>query len=358
MKPVGAPWEELAAFCLRLPKVELHVHLEGTMRPATLLRLARKHGVDLPADDEIGLHRWFKFRDFPHFVEIYLLCSKCVREPEDFQLLVRDFLSEQARQSVFYSEVHFTIGTHLANGANGSEVADALAEAMDDGAREFGARMKLIPDIIRNVGAEAADATLEWALENRSRGVVALGLTGFESEPNEPFRGHFAAAAAEGLHCVAHAGEHGGPDSVRSVLEVCRAERIGHGVRAMEDSSLVAELAELRVPLEVCPTSNVCLGVSPDLTSHPFERMREGGLVVSVNSDDPPFFNTTLTDEYVRLAQTFGYRREVLVELAMDAIDQTFLEPSAKEELRARFEARIAELEVPLPADDAGPAHP
>ncbi len=345
MSQSGPEWEELAAFCLRLPKVELHVHLEGTMRPATLLRLARKHGVELPASDEVGLQRWFKFRDFPHFVEVYLLCSKCVRDPEDFQLLVRDFLAEQARQSVFYSEVHFTIGTHLANGANGSEVAGALAEAMSEGEREFGVRMQLIPDIIRNVGVEAADATLEWALENRSRGVIALGLTGFESEPNEPFRRHFVEAAEQGLHRVAHAGEHGGPESVRSVLEVCGAERIGHGVRAMEEPELVAELARLRVPLEVCPTSNVCLGVSPDLASHPFDQMRQAGLVLSVNSDDPPFFNTTLTDEYVRLAQAFSYSRETLAALALAPIDQAFLEPSERESLRSRFEERLEDLE-------------
>lgn len=352
----GPEWEDLAAFCLRLPKVELHVHLEGTMRPATLLRLARKHHVDLPADDEVGLHRWFKFRDFPHFVEIYLLCSKCVRDPEDFQLLVRDFLAEQARQSIFYSEVHFTIGTHLANGANGDEVAEALAEAMGEGEREFGVRMKLIPDIIRNVGGDAADATLEWALEHRSKGVVALGLTGFESEPNDPFREHFAEAARRGLHRVAHAGEHGGPESVRSVIEICGAERIGHGVRAMEDPALVAELARLSIPLEVCPTSNVCLGVSPDLPSHPFERMRQAGLEVSVNSDDPPFFNTTLTDEYVRLAQAFGYSEEILAKLSLNTLDQAFLEPEERELLGTRFEERLAELEAP--SDASGGAAP
>ncbi len=330
--------DSLATYLLRLPKVELHVHLEGSMRPAVLLELARRNGVDLPAGDEAGLAQWFRFRDFAHFVQVYLTCSRALRTPEDFQLLVADVLAVQAEQNVVYTEAHFTIGTHLMNGADGEELLAALMEAIREGEARHGVRLRLIPDIVRNVPA-MADATLEWALAGRDRGVVvALGLSGFEDRcSNDPFREHFAAAARAGLHRVAHAGEHAGPASIRSVLEDCLAERIGHGVRAVEDPGLVAELTGRGIPLEVCPSSNVCLGVVPDLAHHPFDRLRRAGCRVTVNSDDGPFFGTTLTDEYLRLARTFGYGPDVLAGLARAAWSAAFLPEAERRELAHFF---------------------
>lgn len=342
-------------FLLRLPKAELHVHLEGAMRPAVLLELARRNGIELPAQDEAGLKRWFRFTDFEHFVQVYLACSRALRTPEDFQLLALDFLAEQAYQNVIYTEAHFTISTHLANGANGDEVLAALAEAIAEGERRYGVTLRLIPDIVRNVGAGPADRTLAWALAGRQRGVVvALGLSGSETRfPNEPFREHFVAAKREGLHRVAHAGEHAGPESIRSALDVCSAERIGHGVRAVEDPALVEELRQSQIPLEVCPTSNLCLGVAPDLASHPFDRLYRAGLALSVNSDDPAFFNTNLTREYLKLHQTFGYTAAQLAGLSLAAVRQSFLpEPerlSLEESFRKQLDALGKELfEVPV----------
>jgi adenosine deaminase len=337
---------ELEAFCLQLPKVELHVHLEGSMQPGTLFRLARRRGVALPADSEEGLAEWFRFRDFDHFVEIYLTCSKCLRDPEDFQLLVEDFLAEQARQSVLYSEVHFTIGTHLANGVNGDEVADAMWETITEGERRFGTVMRLIPDIVRNVGPGPADQTIEWALAARQRGVVALGLSGSETFADEPYREHFRVAQAEGLNRVAHAGEHMGPESIRSAIDVCNPQRIGHGVAAAQDEELMEALAADGMPIEVCPTSNVALGVFPSIEMHPFDRMRRAGLQVSVNSDDPPFFDTTLSDEYARVASSFGYTADTLVELARQPLAHAFLDPAMREQLNAEMESRLAAMEV------------
>src|SRR5436305_7305071 len=168
----------LDRFLLRMPKVELHVHLEGAMRPAVLLELARRNGVELPARDEAGLKRWFRFSDFEHFVQVYLTCSRALRNPEDFALLASDFLAEQACQNVVYSEVHFTIGTHLGNGAKGDEVMAALAGAIAEGEKRLGVTLRLIPDVVRNVGPQVADLTLAWALAGRAHGVVALGLSG------------------------------------------------------------------------------------------------------------------------------------------------------------------------------------
>jgi aminodeoxyfutalosine deaminase len=332
----------LDRFLLRMPKVELHVHLEGAMRPSVLIELARRNGVELPAGDEAGVKRWFRFRDFEHFVDVYLTCSRSLRAPEDFKLLAGDFLAEQAMQNVIYSEVHFTISTHLANGANGGEVLDALAEAIADGERRFGVMMRLIPDVVRNVGPAVADQTLDWALAGRGRGVVALGLSGSEARfPNEPFRRHFEAARQAGLHRVAHAGEHAGPDSIRSALEVCGAERIGHGIRAVEDPALLAELRERRIPLEVCPSSNVCLGLVPDLAHHPFDQLYRGGLQLSVGSDDPAFFQTNLTREYLRLGQAFGYDADQLAGLALAGLRHSFLPEPERATLEARFHDQL-----------------
>jgi aminodeoxyfutalosine deaminase len=197
----------------------------------------------------------------------------------------------------------------------------------------------LIPDVVRNIGVGPADLTLEWALAGRVAGlVVALGLSGSEVRfPNEPFREHFSAAERGGLHRVAHAGEHAGPESIRSVLDVCGAERIGHGVRAVDDPSLMAELRAAQIPLEVCPTSNLCLGAAADLPSHPFDRLYRGGLALSVNSDDPAFFNTNLTREYLKLHQTFGYSPAELAGLSLAAIRQSFLADEEKLALDERF---------------------
>jgi adenosine deaminase len=329
--------ESLARFAAAMPKAELHVHLEGSIQPATLLRLARRHRVDLPADDEHGLRRWFRFRDFEHFVHIYLTCCRCLRDPEDFQLVLEEFLAGQQRQNVLYSEVHFTIGTHLANGVNGGEVAEALAETLDGAWKRHGVIARLIPDIVRDVGPALADQTLEWALAGRGRGVVALGLSGFESSPDEPLREHFRTARAAGLHCVAHAGEHEGPESIRSALETCDAERIGHGIRAVDDPELVADLARREIPLEICPTSNVRLGAVAEPRLHPFDDLRRAGVVVTVNADDPPLFETTITEEYVRLAEAFDYTVVDLAALSWAGLQAAFLEPSVRRALEQEF---------------------
>ena len=335
----------LASFLLRMPKAELHVHLEGSIRPSTLLTLARRHGIDLPARDEEGLARWFRFRDFEHFVQIYLTICRCLRDPEDFVELGRDILQEQARQNVLYSEVHFTVATHLGNGANGGEIRDALCETLQAGEKELGVRTRLIADMVRNVGPRQGDLTLEWALAGRGRGVVALGLTGSEALfPSEPFREHFAVAKQEGLHRVAHAGEHAGPESIRTALEVCDPERIGHGVRAVEDPGLVEELRRRGMPLEICPTSNVCLGVFPSIREHAFDPLYRAGVPVSINSDDPPIFGTTLSREYLKLHEAFGYTPEELAAFSLAALRQSFLPPAEKDALEPEFRRQFAAL--------------
>lgn len=333
-------------FIAALPKVELHVHLEGAIQPATLLRLAARRGVTLPANDEAGLREWFRFSDFEHFVQIYLTCSRCLRDPEDFQSIVEDFLAAQARQNVVYCEAYLTISTHVANGANGGEVLDAIADSISEGEARHGVRLRLIPDIVRNVGIPPANLTLEWALAGQQRGVVvALGLSGSEAlYPCEPFAEHFREAERCLLPRVAHAGEHAGPVSVRAALATCHPARIGHGVRSVEDPALLDELVARGIPLEVCPTSNLCLGVAADLQSHPLDRLLAAGVPLSINSDDPTLFATTLGDELVRLWEKLGYGPERLAGLELAALGHAFLAESEKAAWGRELRQQIAEL--------------
>ena len=320
-----------------VPKAELHVHLEGSISPQTLLQLARRHGVELPATDLDGLRQWFQFRDFEHFVDIFLTCSRCLRDAEDFLLITQDFAREQVRQGVIYTEAHFTLGTHIRNGGNASEIIDALQQGVLF-ARELGLELRFIFDIIRNI-PDMADDTLEWALKARDTGIMAaIGLSGFEDHPTQPFAGHFEEAERQGLHRTAHAGEHAGPESIEAALEYARAERIGHGIRAIDSPALVTELATQGVMLEVCPTSNVQLHAVADFADHPFRRLDEAGIQVTVNSDDPPLFNTTLLGEYRVLQDQFEYDRAGLVRIARNAFIHSFAEPELRQRLLAEFD--------------------
>jgi len=329
-------------FVAALPKAELHVHLEGSMRPHLLLDLARRRGVDLPADDEEGLGRWFQFEDFEHFIEVYLTCSRCLKEPEDFQLLLMDFARQQAAQNVVYSEVHFTISTHLANGANGDEIAHALEESIAAAEAVHGVVIRLIPDIVRNLDATAADRTIRWAVDHRSKGVVALGIAGVESSPIEPFRRHFEFARAEGLRTTAHSGEQCGPRSIRRALEVCQPERIGHGIAAVRDTALLRELAAAQIPLEVCPTSNICLGYAESPGLHPFEELRSAGVAVSISSDDPSLFGTSLIDEFCVVQEAFGYSLGQLAALARSSFEHAFLDEDSRADYLTRLDQAVA----------------
>ena len=337
-----------------MPKVELHVHLEGTFRPATLLHLAKKNGVALPADDEAGIRRWFRFPDFQQFIEIYVTCSRCLVDPEDFKLLALDFLAEQAVQNVLWSEVHFTISTHLANGGNGDEVHAALVEAMDEGRKRWGVGMALIPDVVRNydVDARRRDAALGGRPQGPGRGGDGDRRHG-EGALERALRLALRRGARRGLHTVAHAGEHGGPESIRSALEHCRAERIDHGIRAIDDPSLVAQLAERGTPLDVCPSSNVALYAVPSLEEHPLPLLREAGVALTLNSDDPPFFGTSLTREYLLLHRTWGIQLDELAALSAGALRHAFVPEAERPELERRFREELAALGVDPVSDSS-----
>jgi adenosine deaminase len=327
------------AFVRDMPKVELHVHLEGSIRPETVLKLAERHGIDLPAKDVDGLREWYTFRDFPHFVTVYVAVSKCVKTAEDVELIAREFLEGQKAQNVLHSEVTYTASTiEKYNGIPWEDQLAALRRAIQYGEEELGVSMRLILDIVRGENTpERAMQVAEWAVGARDV-VCALGLAGIErSVPAANYKAAFDYAHANGLPVLPHAGETVGPESVREVLDVCNPVRIGHGVRAIDDMKLVAELRDRQIPIEVCPTSNVCIGVYPTFESHPLPRLMDEGVIVTINSDDPPMFSTTLTDEFYKAAQTFDFSEDILWSLTLNAANAALLPDDKKRELIRRL---------------------
>ena len=335
----------LHRFVAAMPKVELHVHLEGAILPRTVLHLARRHDVRLPAADEAGLRRWFHFTDFKHFIEIYLVIQGLLRTSEDFELLTYDFGQEMKRQNIRYAEATFTPFTHIWQ--DKGLTSDDLIEGLDAGRRraaeDFDVEIAWVMDIPRNLSFAdgnysgfASDPTVEMALVWQDRGVVALGLGGNEvGAPPEPFAHAFETARAGGLHSVPHAGEMAGPESVWGAIRALGAERIGHGVRSIEDLDLVDYLIEQQIPLEVNPTSNLCLGVYPTYEAHPLRRLWDAGAYVTVNSDDPPLFNTSLNQEYRVLIDHFGFDADMLEQITLNALRASFL-PAAKKDAMER----------------------
>ena len=334
-----------------VPKAELHVHLEGSIQPATLLTLAQRNGVQLPVQNVADLQNWFTFRDFNHFIEIYFEISSCLKTTEDYESIAYEFGATMAGQNVRYAEVTFSPSTHhFSLGIPFDTFFTGLTSGRLRAQKEFGIEIRWIFDIVRDIAdvtlnRRRAEYTLSVALEGMDNGVVALGLGGAEvGHPPEQFTVWFEKAREAGLHSAPHAGETVGPDSVWGALRVLGAERLGHGVRSIEDPALVAYLADKQIPLEVCPTSNVKLGVYADYTSHPLPGLYDAGVPVTINSDDPPLFNTTLNDEVKLLVDPFNFDFNTINEILLNGVRCSFLPVGERLALEATFRAEMATL--------------
>lgn len=337
---------ELASFIKAMPKVELHVHMEGSIQPETLLTLAKRNGVELPATDIDGLKEWYAFKDFDHFIQIYLTICRCICTADDIELIAKEFLVGQAKQNIIYTEATYTAQTHYDNyGISFEDQLAALNRAKAWAEKELNVSMNLVIDISRHVDSEKGNQVADWVVSGKNRGVVALGLGGPEAgNPPEKFAEAFAIAKAAQMASVPHAGEVAGPESVRGALDVLDAVRIGHGVRCFEDPELVTLLKERQIPLEVCPTSNICLKVFPDLKHHILPKLVEAGLYVTINSDDPPMFNTSLTHEFQTICDHFGYGPEQLKTFVLNAANAALLDNEEKAKLVARCEQEFTDL--------------
>lgn len=336
----------LESFIRAMPKVELHVHLEGSIQPETLLKLARRNQVALPYDTLDGMRRWYVFRDFPHFVEIYVAISKCLKTADDIELIAREFLAGQAAQNVKQSEVTYTAYTIF--NLCGIEFQDQLAAINRARAWASGTLdtdMTITLDVAREIRPELGMVTADWAIEGHGNGVSAFGLGGYEvGNPPEKFTAAFRRACNAGVPTVPHAGETEGPASIWGALRTLNASRIGHGVRAIEDPVLLAYLRARQIPLEICPTSNVRLGIASSIAGHPVQELLNAGIYVTLNSDDPPMFNTTLTDEYLVCAEAFGWDAGVCEKLSLNALRACFLPSQRKAELEREFRSAFAQL--------------
>jgi aminodeoxyfutalosine deaminase len=328
-----------------MPKVELHVHLEGSIRPATLLTLAERNRVALPAADLEGLQAFYRFSDFDHFLQVYSTISRCLKTPGDYSLIAYEFGADMARQNIRYAEVTFTPYSNVANtGLPFDELLAGLNDGRSRAQGEFDIEYRWILDIMRDQ-PDSRHLVAAWATSAQDRGVVGFGLGGTEyGHPPEWFADAYTVARDVGLHSVPHAGEVAGPESVWGALRALGAERIGHGVRSVEDPALVEYLRQHQIPLEVCPTSNLCLGIYPSYEEHPIRWLWEQGVYVTLNSDDPPMFNTDLVSEYQAVADHAGFTAGELERLSLNALQASFLPDDRKADLEEAFLTEFVQL--------------
>ncbi|RAO28774.1 Aminodeoxyfutalosine deaminase [Micromonospora saelicesensis] len=335
---------DLSTFIAGLPKVELHVHHVGSALPRIVAELAARHEgrSPVPADPD-ALASYFEFRDFAHFIEVYLSVVDLIRDPEDVWILTHEVARELARQQVRYAELTITPYSHVRRGIPAPAFCEAIEDARKRALADFGIELRWCFDIPGEAGLPAAEETLRIALDERPDGLVSFGLGGPEiGVPRPQFRPYFDQARAAGLRSVPHAGETTGPQTVWDALNELGAERIGHGISAAQDPQLLAYLAERQIGMEICPTSNVRTRAVATLDEHPLPRLVEAGLLVTINSDDPPMFGTTLNDEYAVAARLLGVGAEGLAGLARNAVTASFLDAAGQQRILAEIDAYLA----------------
>lgn len=339
--PAGAPGPHLPQddrqedwFDL-VPKVELHLHLEGAIPLPALWELVGKYGGrgEVPTLEALGER--FRYRDFAHFIDTWVWKNRFLRELDDFTLIAEAVARHLRAQRVRYAEIFYSPPDFARHGLAVGDLTVAVRAGLD---RVDGIEIRLVADLVRDFGPEQAARTLEAVAEVRDQGVIGVGIGGSEqAHPPAPFAAVYERARALGLRTSAHAGEAAGADSVWSALRDLKVDRIGHGTRAAEDPALLDHLAETRVPVEMCPISNVRTGVVPDLAAHPIRDYVARGLVVTVSTDDPAMFETSLAHEYRELARVHGFTRDQIRALIDSAVEASWLGDQGRAALRARL---------------------
>ncbi|MFE2986743.1 adenosine deaminase [Streptomyces sp. NPDC059262] len=322
-----------------LPKAELHLHIEGTLEPELAFELAARNGVDLPFADTEALRKGYLFEDLQSFLDLYYGLMAVLRTEEDFEQLADAYLARAAEQGVRHAEIFFDPQAHTARGVPIGTVVEGLSAALSKSVERHGVSTRLIMCFLRDQSAESAMQTLEAAKPYLDR-IVGVGLDSAEvGNPASKFREVYEAAGALGLRKVAHAGEEGDPSYVWEALDVLGVERIDHGLRCVEDPALVERLVRDRVPLTLCPLSNVRLRAIDVLEDHPLPRMMDAGLLCTVNSDDPSYFGGYVADTFHAVHEALALDHERLRELARNSFVASFLDDD--EELRSRYLAEV-----------------
>lgn len=320
-----------------IPKIELHLHLEGAAPPDLIRRLAKEKSVDIAGIfDERG---HYAFDDFPHFLQVYEAATSVLTRPEDYARLTAAVLEQSAEDGIIHTEA-FLSPDFCGGGDLGAwrEYLQAIREAADHAEAVYGITMRGIVTCIRHFGPYSARQIARCAAETAGDWITGFGMGGNETMGKQgDFAWSFDCAREAGLQLTTHAGEFAGPASVRQALDDLRVARIGHGVRAAEDPALMDRLAEAGIVLEVCPGSNIALGLYPDWRAHPIAKLRKAGVKVTVSTDDPPFFRTSMTREYKALEQAFGWDENDFAALAGTALDAAFCDAALKDRLRDRL---------------------
>lgn len=336
--------EGIQAFIAGLPKAELHVHHVGSASPRVVAELAARYEgrSQVPADPE-ALAEYFTFTDFAHFIQVYLSVVDLIRDAEDVRTLTYGVAQDMARQQIRYAELTVTPYSSVRRGIPDVAFMEAIEDARKCAERDFGVVLRWCFDIPGEAGLASAEETARLALEVGAEGLVSFGLGGPEiGVPRPQFKPYFDRARAAGLHSVPHAGESTGPQTVWDAIRELGAERIGHGTQSYQDPALMDYLGEHRIPLEVCPTSNLATRVVERLEEHPIKRFVDAGLLVTVNSDDPPMFGTDLNTEYAVAAQLLGLDEAGVAALAKNAVTASFLDQSGKQRISGEIDAYLA----------------
>ncbi|MFC9428530.1 adenosine deaminase [Streptomyces sp. NPDC056987] len=333
-----------SAFIAGLPKAELHVHHVGSASPRIVAELASRHPDSTVPTDPGALVDFFTFTDFGHFIDVYLSVVDLIRTPEDVRLLTFEVARDMARQNIRYAELTITPFSSTSRGIPDHAFMEAIEDARKAAEAELGVVLRWIFDIPGEAGLKAAEETTRLAVDLRPEGLVGFGLGGPEiGVPRPQFKPYFDRAIAAGLRSVPHAGETTGPETVWDALRELRAERIGHGTSSVQDPELLAYLAEHRIPLEVCPTSNIATRAVADLEEHPIRAMVSAGVLVTVNSDDPPMFGTDLNKEYGVAARLLGLDERGIADLAKNGVEASFLDAAGKKRLAEEIDTYTAQ---------------
>jgi aminodeoxyfutalosine deaminase len=326
-------------FILSLPKAELHLHLEGTIDPATLLELRKGHGEESTLAEVAQL---YQYKDFAGFLMAFKAVTEDLQTPADYELVVYGLMQKLKAENVLHAEVYVSVGVNLWRKQDFAAIFDGLERGRERGERDFGVSLLWIFDAVRQFGAEKAKSVAELAVRYKGRGVVGFGIGGDEAKAGpELFREVYAYAADNGLRLTAHAGESAGPDSVWGALNL-RAERIGHGLTAWHDAELMEELSRRQIPVEICITSNLRTGVCSAIAEHPVRRYFDQGIMITLNSDDPAMFGTTLAGEYQLAQDAFAFTDEHLRELARNSFEASFLPAEKKLQFLNLFDSVAA----------------
>lgn len=322
-------------FIAALPKAELHLHLEGAIEPHTLVELARMHGQEL---DPAAAQRIYQYTDFTGFMRAFREITKYLQTPEDYELITYRLMQRLAAENVLHAEVYISVGSCLRWGHKFEEIFEGLERGRERGERDFQVSLLWIFDAVRHFGPDAAQCVVELAVPRRDRHVVGIGIGGDERlAAPELFGEVYRYAARHGLRLTAHAGETIGPESVWGALRVLKAERIGHGLNSWKDRELLAHLVQQQIPVEVSVSSNVRTGCCKQLSQHPLKSYFDLGLMVTLNTDDPAMFETSIGREYEIAQQTFGFTNAQLERLAKNSFQASFLPDSKKREYLKLF---------------------